>query len=185
MEAGGIEFFTDGANELWMRYAGGDTRKFLQGEVETVERLAAAINKVYPKVYETLDRLYSKSRGNRMAHQYKIVARFVRCNMGADDMGKFDIEGDKLNLEQTRCPLKGSGDCPLENIVCNPRATGLTEKEREVVVLYARGFSLGKIADILCKTKATVNHHLQNVRKRFGLERTRDIVMLAYLLNLI
>lgn len=185
METNAIEFFVDGAHELWMRGRSGEVRRFLPGEVETTRRLADLLRRVYPEVYDTLAKHYSKSKNNQMFYRYKIVSRFVRCNMGEDDLGRFDIEGDKINLEQTRCPLKGSGDCPFENVVCNPKANGLTDKEREVVTLYAQGLELGKIASLLGKKITTVKDCLAKVKKRFGLERTRDIVMLAYILNLI
>lgn len=180
-----IEFFVDGAHELWMRDNKGEQRKFLNGETDIVRRINGIIAKVYPDVYEALANHYSKYKRNKMYYEYKIAARFVRCNMSEDDMGKFDLEGDKLNIEQSRCPLKGSGDCPFENVVCNPKPTGLTEKETEVVRLYARGRSVSDIALLLGKSFETVKHQLWRVKKRFGLESTRDIIVLAYFLNVV
>lgn len=185
MEASGLEFFVNGAHELWMRNGENESRKFLPGEVETTRMMAELIKAVYPDVYKVLEKNYSKYKGNPMNYRYKIVSRFVRCNMSEDDMGKFDVVGGKLNLEQTRCPLKGSGDCPFENVVCNPKANGLSAKEKDVVMLYSQGFSLQKIADMLGKRLGTVKAQLDRIRVRYGLKRTRDVVMLAYLLNLI
>lgn len=184
MEKHLTEFYVNGEGQLWMRDCRGD-RRCLQGEVETISNLVKVMKAVYPSAYEALAKLYKKSSRSPMSFDYKIGARFIRCNMGEDDTQRVDLEGDRLNLEQTKCPLKGSGDCPLEGVVCNPKATGFSPREREVVGLYAKGLTPSVIAEKLGNSVATIKSHLNRIKARFNLERTRDIITLAYTYNII
>lgn len=178
------EFYVNGEGELWMRDERGD-RRCLQGDVATIGYVNKRLKAIYPEAYKTLAALYRKSERSRMAHEYKIAARFIRCNMGEDDKLKFDLEGGRLNLENVKCPLKGSGDCPLEGVICDPKPTGFTAKEREVVVPYAHGLPVSAIAQRLGRSVSTVKSHLQRIKKRFNLASCRDIIGLAYAYNLV
>ena len=55
----------------------------------------------------------------------------------------------------------------------------LTEREREVVVLIARGLSNGEIADELVLSKRTVEHHIANILSKLGFTNRAQIVRLA------
>ncbi len=52
----------------------------------------------------------------------------------------------------------------------------LTEREREVVTLIARGLSNGEIADELVLSKRTVEHHMANILSKLGFTNRAQIV---------
>jgi len=54
--------------------------------------------------------------------------------------------------------------------------SGLTDREREVVTLIARGLSNGQIADELVLSKRTVEHHIANVLSKLGFSNRAQIV---------
>jgi DNA-binding NarL/FixJ family response regulator len=55
----------------------------------------------------------------------------------------------------------------------------LTEREREVVTLIARGLSNGEIAAELVLSKRTVEHHMANILSKLGFANRAQIVRWA------
>ncbi|HEX9389316.1 MAG TPA: response regulator transcription factor, partial [Anaerolineales bacterium] len=55
----------------------------------------------------------------------------------------------------------------------------LTERERGVVTLIARGLSNGEIADELVLSKRTVEHHIANILSKLGFTNRAQIVRWA------
>lgn len=55
----------------------------------------------------------------------------------------------------------------------------LTEREREVVALIARGLSNGEIAEELVLSKRTVEHHIANILSGLGFTNRAQIVRWA------
>lgn len=57
--------------------------------------------------------------------------------------------------------------------------TGLTPKQSDVLRLLAEGLSHAEAADRLGLTEHTVKRHSEQVRKRFGVSKTRHAVRKA------
>lgn len=60
----------------------------------------------------------------------------------------------------------------------NSVKTSLSDREKDIADLLARGLSEKEIADKLCISPATVNNHTRNIRERFGLHKNSEIVFL-------
>ncbi len=52
----------------------------------------------------------------------------------------------------------------------------LTEREKQVLKLVVKGYTSKKMADILCLSPRTVDHHRANLLKKFKMKNTVDLV---------
>jgi DNA-binding NarL/FixJ family response regulator len=112
--------------------------------------------------------------------EYEHYIGLVRAKLSVAEFEAEQEKGRSLSMEQAieyalnlpfgppRLPQKG-----LEP------SQELTEREREVVTLIARGLSNGEIADELVLSKRTVEHHIANILSGLGFTNRVQIVRWA------
>ena len=70
------------------------------------------------------------------------------------------------------------GDSRGIKLVPNSNLALLTQREHDVAQLYARGHSLGKVADELGITKSTAQSHIKNVYRKLDVHSRDDLIEL-------
>lgn len=149
---------------------------------DIIEFVIKEIKVRYPIAYERLCIIYDRYKGNRLNYEYLIAKRFIRCNMGADDLMTIDVEQGVVNLEFVSCPMRG--ECPYEGVVCRPRHhSHLTPTLKQVAELYASGKSYQDIADVLGKSPKTIANQLRAIKEILKLKRVKDIITYRILYN--
>lgn len=142
------------------------------------------ISENYPPCYTELESLH----GNGKAFLFARVRQFFACNFSEKD-GHPDIDDDwNFILENVPCPARLTGICTMK--ICNPEIKqNLTEREREVLRLFGRGFDEKEIADALFISKNTVHNHIQNMYRKTGVagktSPDRKLVAYAYAKSII
>ena len=58
---------------------------------DITNEMIVLIRDLYPKAFAALSTLYSKTERNKDLYEYRIVHRFIRCNLGEYDALTFDI----------------------------------------------------------------------------------------------
>lgn len=174
-----VEFFVGSDGNVWIRQSN-SCRIFTANDSDIIDLVINKITKQYPSAYKRISEIFSNFNFNKWIFKYKIVERFIRCNMGADSIAKYDIEDGFLNLEEVVCPLHGI--CRDENIICKPKIqTALRKAELKAVSLYIKGYSVDEIAKKLAKNRSTVNNQIWQATQRLGLEKRRQLKQLAFL----
>lgn len=165
-----IEFFKTPEGDVMYKRQGEGVRQLDEHDRETVASLLSLIRTRYPKAFDELSDIYSKSEKNRAWYEFRMVSRFIRCNLGDYDTQSIDIDDDgMMHFEQMKCPLMGTGDCRWEGVICHPTlSTGLTTRELELLPLFAEGLQSWEIAERLCISKNTVDRHRQNILAKIG-----------------
>ncbi len=74
-------------------------------------------------------------------------------------------------------------DLNLDKFSCDPIT--LSERENEIIVLIAEGFTNGQIAENLFLSNHTINTHRKNIMSKLGVKNTAGIVMFAVKTNLV
>ena len=165
-----IEFFKTPDGDVMYKRQGGAVRELTENDRELVSDLLSLIRIRYPEAFNALSDIYSRSEQNRAWYEFRMVSRFIRCNLGDYDTNSIDIDEDGLfHFEQMKCPLMGAGDCQWEGVICHPKlSTGLTTRELELLPYFADGLQSQEIADRLCISKNTVDRHRQNIMAKLG-----------------
>lgn len=173
----GVEFYNSPDGKVIMQ-EGMVVTTITQQNSDVIESILDLVKESFIGAYEALDKCYERSKLNVPYHRYQMASRFVRCNCGAYDTLKMDIDDmGRLNLEQVSCPLRGSGDCEWENIICMPkRNTLLSPRQLELAALLSDGYSNTEIADIMCISIATVHNMIQKIKLQLRIKNTGQIV---------
>ena len=145
----GLEFYVY-EDELWCK--SDDGRNFVVDESCT-DIISFILNNVrarYPEAYEALEKWYQKSALNVSYYQWLMARRFCKCNFGCLDATTKDAIDARcdgvFNFEKVPCPMRG--ECPLEDVVCNPKFNScLSKAEERVMRLWYDGRSLEQIGE--------------------------------------
>lgn len=150
-----------------------------QKDIAIIETILEETKK-YVGTYERLQQVYQSSIMNSNYYNYRMALRFCRCNCGKLDNLSKDIDEDgHFHLEEVECPLRGTGDCLDEGIICLPRRQSiLTEREREITELL-KTKTLEEIAESLSLSMRTVYNHIQSIKKKTMLSTVAQIATLA------
>lgn len=74
-------------------------------------------------------------------------------------------------------------DIDFDELSCEPVV--LSERENEIIVLIAEGYTNGQIAEKLFLSSHTIGTHRKNIMSKLGVKNTAGIVMFAVKTNLI
>jgi len=151
-----------------------------QKDREFISQIIMRIGDFYPEALSALSKEYDCRRFNVPFYEYSIVSRFIRCNWGRFD-SVIDIDQfGYFNFEEVECPLRGSGDCKMDGIVCRPKFnSNLSEREKEVMRYYYENKTSDQIADKMCISVETVRTHKRNVFKRTGTHSLAEFFLYA------
>jgi DNA-binding CsgD family transcriptional regulator len=135
-------------------------------------------------------RLYAAALANGRANSailwppekidYEHYIGLVRAKLSDAEFEAEQAKGRALSIEQaTEYALNLPFGLPKPSQKGIEPLQELTEREREVVALIARGLSNGEIADELVLSKRTVEHHIANILSKLGFTNRVQIVRWA------
>lgn len=165
-------------DEVWCRMADGSTSKVTEKDVELARVVDDMISTFYPEAYKMLKEMYKSSSSNILYHRFRIVSRFIRCNLSNLDHVP-DISADgSLNLESVPCPLRG--ECRYDGIICRPSFDhSMSPAELRIMEPLYHGSSEQEIADSQCLSILTVRTHIRNALRRLDLHSRADFMRYA------
>lgn len=171
------EFFCH-EDEVLIRYADGRTSRVSESDVDVVREMDEMISTFYPDAYTALCEIYKASSANILYYRFRIVSRFIRCNLANLDHVP-DVSSDgHINLESVPCPMRG--ECRWDGIICRPSFSHtMTATELRVMELLYRGSSESDIAGILFLSILTVRTHIRNALRRTGLHSRSEFMKYA------
>ena len=112
--------------------------------------------------------------------EYEHYIELARAKLSDAEFEAEQAKGRVLSMEQAiayALNLPFGPPKPSQKVIEAPQE--LTEREREVVTLIARGLSNGEIADELVLSKRTVEHHIANILSGLGFTNRAQIVRWA------
>ncbi len=181
-----IEFYNTPEGDIMVKPLGEKASLLAVGSRDIISTMLEYIYTYYTEAHRALADLYSDRKRNRIYFDFSIVSRFIRCNFGEYDQSQCDIDrSGHFSFEEVKCPLRGTGDCPLENIVCRPKfIISLSLRELEVYRLIVQNKKAEDIAYQLSISKHTVDRHRENIKGRLGLNNIPELITFWYSNNL-
>lgn len=172
------EFFVTPYGEIEYRQHGVIKTLGMEGQCNTdiVNELISYMQTFHLEAFQALADHYIKLKPNTIAYRFRIVSRFIRCNMGEYDAMHDDIDANgMLNFEEVKCPLRG--ECALEHVCCKPKfTTSLSARELEVLKLIVMHYTAREIADMLYLSEHTINNHRRNIHVKTDTRTVAELV---------
>lgn len=171
-----IEFYNTPSGEVVISEPHKPIRVLEESDTELINELLDVIRDRFPLAYKRLSENYTRSEKNISHYNYRMVKRFIRCNMGEYDQNHMDIDHNgTFHFEEVRCPLRG--ECRDECVICKPEMnTSLTAREMDVFRLIVENYQMDGIADELNISIATVNRHRENIKAKLGLRSVKEMI---------
>lgn len=170
-----MEFYVS-ADEVWYASESG-MHPLIEGSA-VVDAVDERIRELYPKADVALSRCYERSAANARFFRFLRVRRFCKCNFGALDNTRMDVDTGVFNIEAVPCPLRG--ECPWEGVICLPEMdTRLSEAEVRVMRLLCDGMSNIEIANELFLSPNTVKRHVSTAYVKTRTRNRAEFVRFA------
>ncbi len=141
-----------------------------------LQKFDSVIAESRPEIYKAL----CDECGHGPQFAYARLFTYSACNFSTRD-GRPDINEDfVLITERVSCPIRHKCDlgyCKFESELSN--------RELQVVKLFAFGFNESTIADQLFISKSTVHNHITNIYTKLGLSGSAhpDRLLISYAYN--
>ncbi len=170
-----LEVHNTFSGSIVLQYEDGRVIKYDETNKEFTDEMFDLIGIYYSEAMETLRKLYKKSISNPQYFRYRVVSRFLRCNMGGyDDKLDFDAE-DRMNLEIVPCPLRK--ECEHEGIICQPKLKHpLSRQQYTIMGMIYNNIPIKDIAHRLSIAETTCKTHKQSAMKRLGCNSLQDFM---------
>lgn len=170
-----IEFYSTPQGEIILSRGGKTPVKVTPSDIDLVSELVGMIKNRYPIAYDRLVSNYKESAKNKPYFQWRIVRRFIACNMGNYDTQNYDIDRDgDFKMEEVKCPLRG--ECKDEGVICKPKPSTLTDRELQVLELITLQYSNAVIANVLDIAIETVKSHRENMLAKLKMNNNNELV---------
>jgi len=105
------------------------------------------------------------------------LRQFTWCRYGGSDLTPDLKQDGTLNPDYHECGSRG--ECPFENIICkNPY--GITAREREILVMIAKGLAQKVIAAELGIVEATVSKARKSLFDKTGTASSVQLAQFAF-----
>ena len=165
-------------DEVWVRLADGQTSKVTEKDVDLVREVDELISTFYPEAYKMLKEMYKSSASNILYQRFRIVSRFIRCNLSNLDHVP-DVSHDRMMvLESVQCPMRG--ECRYDGIICRPSFDhNLSPSELRVMELLYRGSSESDISGSIGLSILTVRTHIRNALRRLDMHSRAEFMRYA------
>lgn len=172
-----VEFYNSPEGDVVMKQVGQPVRTLQEKDRDIISALLQMISDRYPEAMEALESIYCRYGRNQVHKEFLMVRRFARCNFGEYNQLEMDIDNfANIHFEEVSCPLRGTGDCLFEGIICKPKISNhLTRRELNVLQHIAVGYTTAQIAELLHISAFTVLRHRNNIKHKLKLNNTAQL----------